>query len=198
MKDTYEIIELQFYKDIVESQRQLEQDKSIVEEIMKENSVDYALELVENQKRSYYGEAFSKGYTLNLIIRKIDLHYVLKLLDENKIGFFENQEEKQAAINENDIYIEDEIYEDEVYEEKEEPILTKEEIERRNEVATTYTRIFFSIIFMIILSVEVFLGYWLYCIKLYIYLFQLTIFIVAQIIFVIYFLYVFRKKIDRL
>ena len=169
MKDTYEIIELQFYKDIIESQRQLEQDKSIVEEIMKENSVDYALELVENQKRSYYGEAFSKGYTLNLIIKKIDLHYVLKLLDENKIGFFENQEEKQAAINENDIYIEDEIYEDEVYEEKEEPILTKEEIERRNEVATTYTRIFFSIIFMIILSVEVFLGYWLYCIKLYIY-----------------------------
>ena len=53
MKEKYEIIELQFYKDIVESQRQLEQDKSIVEEIMKENSVDYALELVENQKRSY-------------------------------------------------------------------------------------------------------------------------------------------------
>lgn len=196
MKDEYEIIELQFYKDLSESEKLIRKDKDAVIEIMNANSVEYTLELVENKKRSYYEEVYTKGYTLNLIIKKVDLHYVLKLLDQNKIGFFASQEEKQAAIDENNIYIENEEYEEVVVEEKN--IKSQEEIERQNEAANTYTRIFFTIIFLIILSVEIFLGYWLYCNQIYNYLHQLIIFIVLQIIFAIYFLNAFKRKIERL
>lgn len=193
MKEKYEIIELQFYKDLSESQKELEEEKRIVEEIMNTNSVEYTLELVENQKRSYYEEVYTKGYTLNLIIKKADLHYVLKLLDQNKIGFFASQEEKQAAIDENDIYIEDE---DVVIEENN--IKSQEEIERQNEAGDAFTRIFFTIIFLIILSVEIFFAYCLYCNQVYNYLYTLIIFVVLQVLFFIYFLNSFKRKIERL
>ena len=94
MKDVYETIEVQFYKDLKASEKEFLEHKSAVEEVMKSNCVDYALELVENQRRSYYEEVYEKGYTLNLIVKKIDLHYVLKLLDQNNIGFYASKEEK--------------------------------------------------------------------------------------------------------
>ena len=62
----------QFYKDLKASEKEFLEHKSAVEEVMKSNSVDYALELVGNQRRSYYEEVYEKGYTLNLIVKKIE------------------------------------------------------------------------------------------------------------------------------
>ena len=190
MKEKYEIIELQFYKDLSESQKQFEEDKRIVEEIMKANSVEYALELVENQKRSYYEEAYIKGYTLNLIIRKVDLHYVLKLLDQNNIGFFASEAEKRNAISENEIEYEEEI--------EEEPIsnnvLDEEELKKRDEQLNIYVRVTFSIFFGSVFLGECYLAYWLYTIREYKYLAIVIIFTILQLSFCKFFFKFFKNK----
>ena len=176
MKDIYEIIELQFYKDLKASEKELEEEKRIVEEIMKANSVDYALELVENQKRSYYEEVYHKGYTLNLVIKKIDLHYVLKLLDQNKIGFFASNEDKQKEIEENEavdfaIYGNNDINQE----------IDPEELERRNETVDAGIRVWLTVCFGMILAGDIYFSYWLYTIKLYNYLMVTILFTILQV-----------------
>ncbi len=202
MKDIYETIEIQFYKDIKESEKEFLEQKNAVEEIMKQNSVEYALELVENQKRSYYEEAYIKGYTLNLIIKKVDLHYVLKLLDQNNIGFFASEEEKWNAVKENEIDYEEEYEEtnEEIIEEESSTNyrLDEEEIKRHTEQGNTFVRVFFSIFFFLILFLDFMLIYWCYTINNQKYLEISKIFTVIQIIFFIYFLGKFKNKPDRL
>lgn len=202
MKDIYETIEIQFYKDIKESEKEFLEQKNAVEEIMKQNSVEYALELVENQKRSYYEEAYIKGYTLNLIIKKVDLHYVLKLLDQNNIGFFASEEEKWEAVKENEIDYEEEYEEtnEEIIEEESSTNyrLDEEEIKRHTEQGNTFVRVFFSIFFFLILFLDFMLIYWCYTINNQKYLEISKIFTVIQIIFFIYFLGKFKNKPDRL
>lgn len=202
MKDIYETIEIQFYKDIKESEKEFLDQKNAVEEIMKQNSVEYALELVENQKRSYYEEAYIKGYTLNLIIKKVDLHYVLKLLDQNNIGFFASEEEKWNAVKENEIDYEEEYEEtnEEIIEEESSTNyrLDEEEIKRQTEQGNTFVRVFFSIFFFLILFLDFMLIYWCYTINNQKYLEISKIFTVIQIIFFIYFLGKFKNKPDRL
>lgn len=193
MKDTYETIELCFYKDLGESSKELEVTKDLVQGIMKANSVDYALEIVENQKRSYYEETYMKGYTLNLIIKKVDLHYVLKLLDQYKIGFFASNEEKMAAISENEINHEEENYQNDPIN-----IEREEEPEIQDEQANNFVRIFFSIIFLIILGGDVLLSYWLYTIECYEPLAIMIIFTLLQLWFFKYFLGRFKKRIEHL
>ena len=198
MKDIYETIEIQFYKDIKESEKEFLEQKNAVEEIMKQNSVEYALELVENQKRSYYEEAYIKGYTLNLIIKKVDLHYVLKLLDQNNIGFFASEEEKWNAVKENEIDYE-ETNEETIEEESSTNYrLDEEEIKRHTEQGNTFVRVFFSIFFFLILFLDFMLIYWCYTINNQKYLEISKIFTVIQIIFFIYFLGKFKNKPDRL
>lgn len=198
MKDIYETIEIQFYKDIKESEKEFLEQKNAVEEIMKQNSVEYALELVENQKRSYYEEAYIKGYTLNLIIKKVDLHYVLKLLDQNNIGFFASEEEKWEAVKENEIDYEE--TNEEIIEEESSTNyrLDEEEIKRHTEQGNTFVRVFFSIFFFLILFLDFMLMYWCYTINNQKYLEISKIFTVIQIIFFIYFLGKFKNKPDRL
>lgn len=198
MKDIYETIEIQFYKDIKESEKEFLEQKNAVEEIMKQNSVEYALELVENQKRSYYEEAYIKGYTLNLIIKKVDLHYVLKLLDQNNIGFFASEEEKWEAVKENEIDYEE--TNEEIIEEESSTNyrLDEEEIKRHTEQGNTFVRVFFSIFFFLILFLDFMLIYWCYTINNQKYLEISKIFTVIQIIFFIYFLGKFKNKPDRL
>ena len=202
MKDIYETIEIQFYKDIKESEKEFLEQKNAVEEIMKQNSVEYALELVENQKRSYYEEAYIKGYTLNLIIKKVDLHYVLKLLDQNNIGFFASEEEKWEAVKENEIDYEEDHEEtnEEIIEEESSTNyrLDEEEIKRHTEQGNTFVRVFFSIFFFLILFLDFMLIYWCYTINNQKYLEISKIFTVIQIIFFIYFLGKFKNKPDRL
>lgn len=202
MKDIYETIEIQFYKDIKESEKEFLEQKNAVEEIMKQNSVEYALELVENQKRSYYEEVYIKGYTLNLIIKKVDLHYVLKLLDQNNIGFFASEEEKWEAVKENEIDYEEEYEEtnEEIIEEESSTNyrLDEEEIKRHTEQGNTFVRVFFSIFFFLILFLDFMLIYWCYTINNQKYLEISKIFTVIQIIFFIYFLGKFKNKPDRL
>lgn len=202
MKDIYETIEIQFYKDIKESEKEFLEQKNAVEEIMKQNSVEYALELVENQKRSYYEEAYIKGYTLNLIIKKVDLHYVLKLLDQNNIGFFASEEEKWNAVKENEIDYEEDYEEtnEEIIEEESSTNyrLDEEEIKRHTEQGNTFVRVFFSIFFFLILFLDFMLIYWCYTINNQKYLEISKIFTVIQIIFFIYFLGKFKNKPDRL
>ena len=202
MKDIYETIEIQFYKDIKESEKEFLEQKNTVEEIMKQNSVEYALELVENQKRSYYEEAYIKGYTLNLIIKKVDLHYVLKLLDQNNIGFFASEEEKWEAVKENEIDYEEDYEEtnEEIIEEESSTNyrLDEEEIKRHTEQGNTFVRVFFSIFFFLILFLDFMLIYWCYTINNQKYLEISKIFTVIQIIFFIYFLGKFKNKPDRL
>ena len=183
MKDIYEIIELQFYKDLKASEKELEEEKRIVEEIMKANSVDYALELVENQKRSYYEEVYHKGYTLNLVIKKIDLHYVLKLLDQNKIGFFASNEDKQKEIEENEIqYEEDEAVDFAIYGNNDiNQEIDPEELERRNETVDAGIRIWLTVCFGMILAGDIYFSYWLYTIKLYNYLMVTILFTILQV-----------------
>ena len=202
MKDIYETIEIQFYKDIKESEKEFLEQKNAVEEIMKQNSVEYALELVENQKRSYYEEVYIKGYTLNLIIKKVDLHYVLKLLDQNNIGFFASEEEKWEAVKENEIDYEEEYEEtnEEIIEEESSTNyrLDEEEIKRHTEQGNTFVRVFFSIFFFLILFLDFMLIYWCYTINNQKYLEISKIFTVIQIIFFIYFLGKCKNKPDRL
>ena len=204
MKDVYETIEIQFYKDLKASEKEYLEHKSIVEEVMKSNSVDYALEIVENQRRSYHEEVYEKGYTLNLIVRKIDLHYVLKLLDQNKIGFYATKEEKWEAIKENEID-EEEYYEEEQpqnYEFEEEIIksssIDEEEIKRLNEQGNFIVKVIFSVIFVGILMLDLLLIYFLESINNQKYLVLMMIFTVAQVFFFMYFLGKFRNKVDRL
>ena len=204
MKDVYETIEVQFYKDLKASEKEFLEHKSAVEEVMKLNSVDYALEIVENQRRSYHEEVYEKGYTLNLIVRKIDLHYVLKLLDQNKIGFYATKEEKWEAIKENEIN-EEEYYEEEQpqnYEFEEEIIksssIDEEEIKRLNEQGNFIVKVIFSVIFVGILMLDSLLIYFLESINNQKYLVLMMIFTVAQVFFFMYFLGKFRNKVDRL
>ncbi len=197
MSDVYETIEIQFYKDLKASEKEFLEHKSAVEEVMKLNSVDYALEIVENQRRSYHEEVYEKGYTLNLIIRKIDLHYVLKLLDQNKIGFFASKEDKWDAIKENEIY-EEEYYEQENFEEEPQKDIDEEEIKRQNEQGDAFVRMFFSMIFFLILFLDLMLIYGCYSINNQKYFILSVLFTVAQACFFMYFLGKFKKKIDRL
>ena len=198
MDDIYQTIELQFYKDLKKSENEFRNHKNIVEQVMKENSVDYALELVENQKKSAYQEAYIKGYTLNLIIRKIDLHYVLKLLDENKIGFFSSDEEKWEAISENVIeedYEEDENETDKIQTNN---IIDDEEIRKQNAQANKFARVSFSIIFLLMIFLDISLSYWLYNNQKYGYLAITIILTFLQLLFFKFFLKFFEEKVDHL
>ena len=203
MKDGYETIEVQFYKDLKASEKEFLEHKSAVEEVMKSNSVDYALELVENQRRSYYEEVYEKGYTLNLIVRKIDLHYVLKLLDQNNIGFFASKEEKWNAIKENEID-EEEFYEEEQpktygFEETTKSYrIDEEEIQRLNEQGNFIVKAIFSIIFIGLLMFDSLLIYMSEQFENKDYLVLMILFTIAQVCFFIYFLGKFRNKVDRL
>ncbi len=200
MDDSYQKIELQFYRDLKKSENEYLEHKNIVESVMKENSIDYALEIVENQKKNAYQENYIKGYTLNLIIKKIDLHYVLKILDQNKIGFYASDDDKWNAIFENSINEEDEFYEEEMIENEiqKENEIDEEELEKRNEVNNTFVRVFFSIIFIIMVVLEICLAYYCYTIKKYKYLAIIIIIIVLQIPFYNFFLKVFKNKKDKI
>lgn len=110
MENMYHKIELHTTSDILKEHETIDYEKKAVEKIMKDHNLDYALEFEE---RTYNGKVVE--YALNLIIRKQDLDYVIKLLDEaGGFGYYVDLEQKNKSIKENS----DEDYEDDIIVEK--------------------------------------------------------------------------------
>ena len=194
MDDIYQKIELQFSNDISDLDSKFHKEKEAVESIMKDKLIDYVLEVVENQENSFFENTYNNGYTLYLIVKKIDLNYVVKLLDENKIGYFLNNKEKWAAIESNDIDYEEESIEDEEATEEVPNELTEEQIEK----ADTSVRIGFSLIFGSIDVCAICLAYYCYTIRCYQYVLGIIAFLILQIPVYKYFFKFFKKKDNHL
>lgn len=97
MEDIYHKIELHSTHNILKEYGTIDYEKNAVEKIMKNHNLDYALEFEE---RKYNGKVVE--YALNLIVRKQDLDYVIKLLDEaGGFGYYIDLEQKNKSIEEN-------------------------------------------------------------------------------------------------
>ena len=106
----YQKINLYSSTDYAQNKKFFDERKNLIEKILIENKLDYALEVIE----SYVTESSSRGlkklYTLNLVIRKEDLNNVQVLLD--------------TFYNYTYQITEEECIEQEDYEFEEEPIIT--------------------------------------------------------------------------
>lgn len=195
MDNIYQKIELQFSNDISDTESKFYEEKDTVEAIMKDHLIDYALEVIENKEKSFFESAYSNGYTLYLIVKKIDLNYIVKLLDENKIGYFLKEEDKWNAVEENTVQYE----EDEVYEEQEEKeIEENERTEAEIEFANAYVRVFFTFIFVLLSGSGAWLAYFCYQNKKYEYLLIVIAFLILQIPVYKFFMKFFKKKDNHL
>lgn len=126
-----------------------------VEKIVKENNIDYALEVVESTVKGVSSKDYKTLYTLNLVIRKSDLLDVQDLLDESYEYTYEILEEKNLEENE-DAIIFDENNENDAIENKDNIFEKIKQGSKMEKILAGFLTILFLfiLVFEIILIIE--------------------------------------------
>ncbi len=123
-----------------------------IEKIVKENNIEYALEVVESRVKGVSSKDYKTLYTLNLVIKKMDLLSVEDLLNKEYKYTYEIVEEKELEENEDAMQIDDD--------ENESAIENKDNIFEKIRQASKIEKLligFLTILFLFILIFEIIL-----------------------------------------
>ena len=123
-----------------------------IEKIVKENNIEYALEVVESSVKGVSSKDYKTLYTLNLVIKKMDLLSVEDLLNKEYKYTYEIVEEKELEENEDAMQIDDD--------ENESAIENKDNIFEKIRQASKIEKLligFLTVLFLFILIFEIIL-----------------------------------------
>lgn len=123
-----------------------------IEKIVKENNIEYALEVVESSVKGVSSKDYKTLYTLNLVIKKMDLLSVEDLLNKEYKYTYEIVEEKELEENEDAMQIDDA--------ENESAIENKDNIFEKIRQASKIEKLligFLTVLFLFILIFEIIL-----------------------------------------
>lgn len=122
-----------------------------IEKIVKENNIEYALEVVESRVKGVSSKDYKTLYTLNLVIKRLDLLSVEDLLNKEYKYTYEIVEEKELEENEDAIQIDDD-------DENESAIENKDNIFEKIRQASKIEKLligFLTVLFLFILIFEI-------------------------------------------
>lgn len=90
----YQKIKLHSTHNLVKDQERIEYEKEVVQRLMMENQIQFAIEIEEVDTVGSYYIKTGTAYVLNLIVRKDDVEKVIELLDrEGGLGYFVDLDE---------------------------------------------------------------------------------------------------------
>ena len=178
MSVAYQRIILESTLELGNDYEAIERERSIVDNILKENSIDYLILLEETPRISERGRYVSHEFILSVFVKMIDVDKVIELFDQDgTLGYYVDLDEKivldvplsEEAIKEAEEKLKQEEFEETMQKESieedfSEPIKneldedTEDDEESSETIEVTLTNLFiiviFSLMFMTIISIE--------------------------------------------